>query len=255
MRVNGLLFSCCLVAALKTMAQQSVSKADKQSYSLSLTTKFHSTCHSPFSGIYLNHNFNTEINLSYKYKQIGAFITKNVDIADVHSPINYTTLGIYKTFHLSESVKVMPYVGYFLRQSYSFMDDHSDLWACLVVRFTLNRWLTIENTALIGNLVRHHSKASLANRLNATMLVGKFKVDAYAWYSHSFNSALHFVSTSLAITSPDWVITPSVSARLQVAMLQQVANEKPEGAMHRGVLISLIVPIDLSPNKKSSTKN
>jgi hypothetical protein len=51
----------------------------------------------------------------------------------------------------------------------------------------------------------------------------------------------------VAITSPDWMITNSISARVQVAMLQYVTNERPEGAMNRGGLISLIFPIDLSP--------
>ena len=244
-----LLFSCCLALGFKCIAQQPVSKADKeQPYSLLLTAKFHSTGHSPFSGSYFNHHSNGEIGLSFKTKQIGAFITKNVDFADVHSPINYTTVGFFKSFQLNESVKLTPYIGYFFRQSHSFMDDNSDAWACLVARFTINRWLAIENSTLVGNLIRHHSKASLANRVNATISIGKFKLDAYTWYTHSFNSASHFVSASLAITSPDWVITQSISARVQVAVLQQISNEKPDGCMDRGGLISLIVPIDLSIN-------
>jgi hypothetical protein len=246
--VCRLLFSCCLVVGFKGMAQQSVSKADKQPYSLSLTAKLHSTGHSIYSGIYLNHNANAEIGLSYKYKQIGAFINKNVDFADVHSSINFTTIGVFKSFQLSESIKLMPYMGYFFKQSHSFMDDNSDAWTCVVVRFKINRWLVLENTTLLGNLIRHHSKASLANRMNALILIGKFKLDAYVWYTHSLNNGPHFVSASLAITSPDWVITQSISARVQIAVLQQISNEKPDGCMYRGGLISLIVPIDLSMN-------
>ncbi len=242
-----LFFSCCLALGFKCIAQQPVSKADQeQPYSLLLTAKFHSTGHSPFSGSYFNHHSNGEIGLSFKTKPINAFINKNVDFADMHSSINYTTVGIFKPFQLNESVTLTPYVGYFFRQSHSFMDDNSDAWTCIVVRVAVNRWLAIENSTLVGNLIRNCSKASLANRANATMLIRKFKLDAYAWYTHSFNKASHFVSASLAITSPDWVISQSISARVQVAVLQQIANEKPDGSMYRGGLISLIVPIDLS---------
>jgi len=245
--VGRLLFSCCLALGFKCIAQQPVSKADKeQPYSLLLTAKFHSTGHSPFSGSYFNHHSNGEIGLSFKTKQISAFLNKNVDFADVHSSINYTTLGIFKSFQLNESVTLTPYIGYFFRQSHSFMDDNSDAWTCLVARVKVNRWLAFENSTLVGNLIRHHSKASLANRINATISIWKFKVDAYTWYSHALKSASHFVSASLAITSPDWVITQTISARLQVAVLQQISNERPEGCMYRGGLISLIVPIDLS---------
>ncbi len=135
------------------------------------------------------------------------------------------------------------------------MDDASDLWACVVVTLAVSRNVTIENTVLAGNLVRHHPNVSITNRLNAMLRVGRFKVDAYAWYVHSSGSPLHFVSSSLAITSPDWVITPAVSARIQVALLQHMSSEKPEGSMRRGMLVSLIVPVELSARKKSSTKS
>lgn len=254
MSVSGLLFSCCLAIGFNTLAQQPVSKVDQRPYSLSLTTKLHSTGHLPYSGVYLNHHLNTEINLSWKYKQFGGFISKNFDYADAHSSVNFSTVGIYRSFQMSKSVKLTPYLGCFLKQVNSLMDNGSDMWAAAVVKATINKWLFIENTSLVGNLVVNPTAASLANRLNVVASIRKFKLDAFAWYSHSFKNAPHFVSASLAITSPDWVITPSVSARVQVAMIQQIANEKPEGAMYRGGLISLIIPIDLLSNKHK-TKN
>ena len=223
-----------------------MSKADIQPYSLSLTVKGHSTGHSIYGGQYLNHHPNTEISLSYKSKTLEGFITKNIDIVDLRSSINYTTMGVYKSFRLGRALTVMPYVGWFFRQSHSFADDASDGWSCVVVRYRLTDFLTVENTSLVNNLIRHHTKASLANRLNVTISIGKIKIDAYGWYCPSINSRSDYVSTSVAVTSPDWVISPSVTARLQVAILQYVTSETPEAAMRRGGLISLIVPINLS---------
>ena len=255
MSVCGLLFSCCLALGFKTLAQQSVSKADRQPYSLTLTTKLHSTGHAPYSGVYVNHHLNSEINLSWEYKQFGGFISKNVDFVDAHSSVNFSTVGIYRSFQLSKSVKLTPYLGCFLKQANSLIDQGSDMWVAVMAKVIINKWLFIENTSLVGNLLVNPTAASLANRLNVIASIGNFKLDLFAWYSHSFSNAPHFVSASLAITSPDWTITPSVSARVQIAMIQQMANERPEGAMHRGGLISLIVPIDLSPKKRNPTKN
>jgi hypothetical protein len=233
----------CHLFVFPSGAQQPASKADHQPYSFSLTAKLHSTGHSIYSGQYLNHHPNAEINMSYKYKRFGASITKSVDVADRHSSINFTTIGVSESFKLTKTLTVMPYVGLFLRQSHGFADDASDVWACFVVKYRITGFFTIENTFLVSNLIRHRSKVSLANRFNATIAIGKIKLDAYAWYCRSMNSKSHFISTSVAITSPDWVISPSISASLQVAMLQQIASEKPEGSMRRGALVSLIIPV------------
>ena len=241
----GALLVCGLIS-FNIAAQQPESKAAVQPYSFSLTVKLHSTGHSMYGGQYLNHHFNSEISVSCRYRTLGGFVTKNTDIVDLHSSINYTTMGIFKSFHLGNSLTVMPYVGGFFRQSHSFADNASDGWACVVLRYQLTNFLTIENTSLVSNLIRHHTKASLVNRLNATIFIGKIKIDAYGWYCRSINSQSHFVSTSVAVTSPDWLISPSLSARLQVAILQYITAEKPEAALRRGGLISLIVPFSLS---------
>lgn len=93
------------------------------------------------------------MNVSFKYKQMGAFVSKYVDFVDTHSAINYASVGLFKSFQLSKSVKFTTYLGYFFSQSKSLMDKGSDLWACIVGRFTIHEWLWIENTSLVGNLL------------------------------------------------------------------------------------------------------
>jgi hypothetical protein len=248
LRLAARAFLLCHLFVFRSGAQQPASKAGQQPYSFSLTAKLHSTGHSIYSGQYLNHHPNAEINLSYKYKRFGAFITKSTDVADLQSSINFTTIGLSQSFKVGRSLTVMPYVGLFLRQSHGFADDASDAWSCVVVKYRLTSFFILENTILVSNLIRHRSKVSLANRFNVTVAIGKIKFDAYAWYCHAKRSKSHFISTSVAITSPDWIISPSISARLQVAVLHQMASEKPEGSMRRGALVSLIVPVNLSKN-------
>lgn len=250
-RVGALLV--CEFIFFNIAAQQPESKADLQPYSFSLTAKLHSTGHSIYSGQYLNHHLNTEISMSCRSQTFGGFITKNTDMVDLHSSINYTTVGVFKSLRMGKALTIMPYFGWFLRQSHSFADHASDAWTCVVVRYRFTNFLTIENTALVGNLIRHHAKASFANRINATLSVGKMKIDVYGWYCRSINNNTNFVSTSIAVTSPDWVISPSVSARLQVAVLQYVTSEKPASALRRGGLVSLIMPINLSKRTVEKT--
>jgi len=243
----GLLFSLWFIAGINGVAQQLASKAVKQPYSLEVTPKLHSGGHSLYTGTYLNHHLNLEMNVTFKYKQMGAFMSKYADFADTHSAINYSTFGFFRSFQLSESVKLTPYVGYSFNQANSFMDKGSDLWVGLVTRLNINEHLWIENTSLVANMLHHNgATTSLANRLNGAVLIGNFRLDAYAWYTHSSHSAHHFVSASLALTSPEWILAPTVSMKVQVSVLQQITEERPE-TFDRGVLISLIVPIDCSP--------
>lgn len=243
----GLLFSLWLIAWTNGVAQQSVNKAGEQPYSLQVTPKLHSAGHSLYSGIYLNHHLNMEVNVTYKHKQMGAFASKYVDFVDARSPINYATAGLFRSFQLGKSIKLTPYVGYFFKQAHSWVDTGSDMWACVVARFTINEWIWIENTALVGNLLERHATPALANRLNVTVLMGKFRLDSYAWYTHALHKAPHCVSASLALTSPAWALSQSVSMKVQITTLQQITEEKAAEAFERGVLFSLIVPIDCSP--------
>lgn len=232
------------VAGISSVAQQSESKADDQPYSLEITPKLHSAGHSLYSGVYLNHHVNLELNATFKYKQMGVFITKYADFVDTDSPINFASVGIFRSIEFNRHLKFTPYLGYFLTQRNSFMDKGSDMWAGLVVKMTISERVWIENTSLVANLLHQGGNpTAMANRLNGVLLIGKFRMDSYVWYLHSLNTGLHFVGASLALTSPEWIISSLISAKIQITMLQKLSHEKPEGAFDRGVIISLIVPI------------
>jgi len=245
-KVIGLLFSLWFIAGVKGTAQEAESKTGKQSYSLEITPKLNSAGYFQYSGALFNYHPNIELNVTVNYRRLGAFITKYHDFVDSHSPVNYTTVGLYGSVQISQRVKVTPYAGYFFAQKHSFMDKASDLWAGLVIRLTISKSIWIENTTLVSNLLHHTSAMALANRLNATLMIRKFRLDTYAWYTHSMHTPLHGVSTSFAVTSPEWAVSHTVSVKVQVSFLQQITHEWPAGAYERGLLVSLIVPIKCS---------
>ena len=240
------MFSLWFITSVEGTAQPSESKAGKQPYSLEITPKLHSAGYFQYSGALFNYHPNIELNVTVNYKRLGAFITKYHDFVDSHSPVNYTTVGLYGSVQIGQRVKVTPYAGYFFSQKHSFMDKGSDMWAGLVIRLTISKSIWIENTSLVSNLLHHMAAMALANRLNAALMIGKFRLDTYAWYSHSMHSPLNGISTGFAITSPEWALSHTVSMKVQVSFLQQVTHEWPAGAYERGLLASLIVPIKCS---------
>lgn len=232
------------------MAQESESKANNRPYSLVITPKLHSAGYFPYSGACFNYHPNIELNVTARYREVGAFVTKYFDFVDSRSSVNYTTVGLFGSVHINPRLKVTPYAGYFFAQKHSFMDKASDMWACLMIRLTISERFWIENTSLVTNLMHHTATAGLVNRINAAVMIGKFRLDSYTFYTHSMHTSLHGVSASFAVTSPEWTLSHTVSLKVQASFLQQITDEWPEGAHERGFFMSLIVPIDIGSNEK-----
>jgi hypothetical protein len=241
-----LFFSFWLAAGSIGMAQDDEeSKAGTRPFSLTLTTKLHSTGHSPYSGVYINRHLNGELNLQFVRRHFGAFLSKSFDFTDRRSGINFATVGIYRSVPLSRSFKFIPYIGYFLQQRRSLIDEGSDMWAAAEFQWDVTDRFMVKNTMLFGGLARRENSVSLSNRVNTRAALGEFKLDLYVWYSHEFDRSPHFVSASLAVTSPDWILTNTLLVRVQLAALQQISKQRPENAMTRGMLVSAIVPLEL----------
>ena len=103
---------------------------------------------------------------------------------------------------------------------------------------------------MASNLLHHQATTGLVNRFNAAVMIGKFRLDSYTFYTHAMNTSLHGVSASFAVTSPEWTLSQTVSLKAQASFLQQITDEWPVGAYERGVFLSLIVPIDIGSNEK-----
>ncbi|HEX6890717.1 MAG TPA: hypothetical protein VF141_08490 [Chryseolinea sp.] len=249
-KVIGLLFSLWFIPGIKGVAQESGSKANNGSYSLIITPKLHSAGYFPYSGALFNYHPNIELNVTASYKDVGAFVTKYFDFVDLRSPVNYTTIGLFGSVQINSRLKVTPYAGYFFAQKHSFMDKASDLWAGLVIRLAISEYFWIENTSLINNLLHHTATTGLVNRLNAALMIGKFRLDSYTFYTHSMHTSLHGISASFAVTTPEWRLSQTVSVKAQASFLQQITDEWPASAYERGFILSFIAPIDIGSNKK-----
>jgi hypothetical protein len=199
--------------------------------------------------VYVNRHFNGELNLQYERGKFGAFLSKAFDFTDRRSGINFATVGVYYSLPISRSFKFRPYVGYFLQQRRSLADGGSDMWAAAEFQWDVADRIMLKNTMLFGNLARPDGTVTLSNRINARAALGKFKLDLYVWYTKMFVPSPHFVSASLAVTSPDWSVTNALSVRVQLSALQQISRHRPENTMARGILLSVIVPLELGKHQ------
>lgn len=243
--VNRILFLGCFFST-PAYAQIPDSTDNSKNYSLLITPRVHSTGHFPYTGAYVNHNTVVDLNVYYERNGIGTFAFKSQGLGDNHSVINYGQLGICTPLSINDKLKVTPYVGYLFSQAKGFRDKNSDFWSGIVIRYKVGTYLVLENTALFLNLTEPELDAAFNNRSHAEITVGKFKFDLLLWYRNNFINHVQNVSGALAINFPPVKISDQISIRNVLAMQSYLTKEKPSFAMHRELLYSLVIPMNLS---------
>ena len=256
--INGKSFFNSFIAGIRTLqlryiilfatittpsVSQHQAGGDVPNPNFSITPRFNSAGHFPFSGALLNNNFNFDVNIYFEYKKNGFFIFKSIDLEDKHSFVNYLQPGIFRKFQLSPKFKIGTFFGYVFNQTYEWRDKDSDYFTAAVAYWTINDRLKLENTSLFFDLSQ---SVKLANRFLLNYKVKKFQFDVYVWHRIVFDSNSHATSASLAINFPRIRLTDKVAIQNTVSYQGYLTHTKPDFAMRKGLLVSIAFPITIS---------
>jgi len=209
----------------------------------SITPRFNSAGHFPFSGALLNKNFNFDINIYFEHKKNGFFIFKSIDLEDKHSFVNYLQPGIFRKFQLSPNFKLATFFGYVFNQTSGFRDKDSDFFSAGVAYWTITDQLRFENTSLFFDF---NQSTKLANRFLLSYKLKEFQFDMYLWHRVVFDINAHATSASLAINFPRIRLTDKISILNTISYQGYITPSKPDFAMRKGLLISVAFPISVS---------
>lgn len=231
------------LASFSTPAISQQQSAEDPKPNFSVTPRFNSAGHFPFSGALLNRNLNFDFNIFFEHKKNGFFLFKSIDLEDKHSFINYLQPGIFRKFQLHSKVKLGTFVGYVFNQTSGFRDKDSDYFTAAVVYWTINDRLKLENTSLFFDLSQ---SVKLANRLLLNYKVNKFQFDLYVWHRIAFDQNAHATSASLAINFPRIRLTDKIAIQNTVSYQGYITHAKPDFALRKGLLVSVGFPITLS---------
>lgn len=207
---------------------------------LVITPRINSTGHFPFTGSYVNRNFNADINIFYERKTLGFFLFKSQDLEDKQSIINYLQPGIFKKVEITSTLKLRFFVGYLFTQTAGFRDPDSDYYAAVVAYWSPAREIRLEHTALFFDL-RQDEK--LANRFVFSYIENGFKFDAFVWHRLVFGDASPSTSASLSVNFPQIKLSGKVSIQSTVSYQGYLSRAKPGYAMRNGALFSISFPI------------
>lgn len=195
----------------------------------------------PFSGAYINKNFNVDVNVFYEDRIFGFFLFKSVDLEDKHSIVNYFQPGIFKKIQFNPNFKIRLFAGYVFSQTQGFRDKgDSDYYTAAVAYWTINDKWKLENTALFMDLT---TNPKLANRFVLNYETNSFRFDMYVWERVVFRTGELSTSASLSANFPPIEIGKRVAIQNTISFQSYLTQSKPEFAMRRGVLWQVSVPI------------
>jgi len=235
------LFGCPEVIAQET-------NNEVRPYSFSFTTRIHSISHFPMGGVYVNNNPTMDFDASLDIGNTSVFAFRSADLVDSGSPLNYATIGLSRTVGIGEGFDVIPAVGYFLSQNRGFRGPESDAWTAVTLKKRITQGICIYNTTMMGNLVVKEHTPSFTNRLKINFTFSGFELDAFIWYSQTLKQPIGYTSGSLGISTPKIPISKAVSLKMHCAYQQFISSEQPESAMNKGILFSLILPVEFNLN-------
>jgi hypothetical protein len=205
-----------------------------------ITPRLNSMGHFPFTGSYINRNFNADINIFFERKTLGFFLFKSQDLEDKHSIVNYLQPGLFKKVELIASFKLRFFVGYLFAQTQGFSDPDSDYYAAVVAYWTLGSKVRLEHTALFFDLSQTEK---LANRFVFSYLERGFKFDVLVWNRLILYDGSSSTSASLSVNFPLIKISDKVSIQSTISYQGYLTRAKPEYAMRNGALFSVSMPI------------
>lgn len=163
------------------------------------TARIHTKGMFTFGGRVCSDNPAFDINFIYDRKKWGFLFYKAFDLKDHTTANNFTLAVLYKNFKLGKRLTFTPNVGVLLEQPHRFADHGSDLVFISTTTFKVNPKLTLEHTALFGNLVIEPEIRDYVNRVRLLYSAKHLDVTYMLWHNNNLFDTNTYLSTGLSI--------------------------------------------------------
>ena len=218
----------------------SVKVKTRKSSPIRVTMRMHSMGLFSFGGRLVSQNPVVDININYNRKAWGLQVFKAVDMNDGKSPINFTLAVVNKTFHIGKAVTITPSVGAIFEQYESVADHGSDVVAIVATAVKLNKYYTVEHTALFGNLVLEPEMRDWVNRLRLMYSSGHFDVTLFGWHNNSVFDSSEYVTTGASIFYSRLKLADRVAMQAGVTgLVMAYSSDEAAVAKANGVFVTL----------------
>lgn len=129
-----------------------------------LTVRVHNAGYFAFTTRIISTNPALDFFYTYDRKTWGFMSFKAFDLYDHNTSNNFMLLMLRKSFKLTNRLTITPHIGGILEQSNSVADKGSDISSIIITSYRISTNLTIDHTAILGNLVVEPSARDWFNR-------------------------------------------------------------------------------------------
>jgi hypothetical protein len=129
-----------------------------------LTVRVHNAGYFAFTTRIISTNPALDFFYTYDRKTWGFMSFKAFDLYDHNTSNNFMLIMLRKSFKLTNRLTVTPHIGGILEQSSSVADKGSDISSIIITSYRISNNLTIDHTAILGNLVIEPSSRDWFNR-------------------------------------------------------------------------------------------
>ncbi len=149
-----------------------------------LTIRTVSVGYFAFTGRIISTNPALDFFYTYDRKQWGFSAFKAFDLYDHNSPNNFMLLMLRKTFKLNQHISITPHIGTILEQNHSVADKGSDISSIIITAYKVSSHLTIDHTAILGNLALEPHARDWFNRIRFMYSKNHWDVTALLWHNN-----------------------------------------------------------------------
>jgi hypothetical protein len=189
---------------LKTLAlhpTDSVNSTKQQKkYAVTITSRIHSMGFFSYTGRLISDYPAMDLYFNYNYSnKWGLSAFKVVDLIDSKSGNNFFLFLANKNFILTKRLNMNFYGGFILEQVHHFADHGSDFTANITTTYKLSKHITIDHTAMLGNLVLERSYADWVNRFRILYSSRHIDLTAYGWLNNKVFDNSSYSSAGLSV--------------------------------------------------------
>jgi len=166
-----------LVDSAKTVKKEPGSKS-------TLNVRLHTVGYFSFTGRIISTNPAFDFMYTYDRKQWGFTLFKAFDIYDHNTSNNFVLAMVRKSFKITNRLTFTPHIGTILEQSNSIADKGSDISSIIITSYKISNHLTIDHTAILGNLIIDQSERDWFNRFRILYSKNHWDITGLLWHNN-----------------------------------------------------------------------
>jgi hypothetical protein len=237
-------WAACIANGMDPLDSIAQTKTPKAS-NIRLVTRISSQGQFNYGGRLVSPNPTFDLNFTYDRKGWGFQLFKAMDLVDRSTDINFMLAVVNKSFHVGKRLAITPNVGFILEQNRTVADKGSDLTFIVTTGYKLSKTLTLEHSALVGNVLLETSECDWVNRFR--LLFSKKHIDmaAMVWHNNRVFDDTEYVTCGMNAFYSRMKVSPAVSLSAGLTVLAMPYNSDPEIIPQKsGVIFTLAAVID-----------